>query len=330
MPKQVIREVLTGDLTMDSEGLEGSAGMVQKRINLEPGYRYTVVNVQVFNDRSRTPPSATDGPSGEAVFSETTYVTPYPITLTNNNFGTFNIADNSLTKMGPYMADNSVIYKSITFSMDSVAAGLDSTKIFFQEFPDPSLEQPTANAFYTPHIYLTCIRQSYAAENRPVTLSFYLEVDKVKVSALESAMGNYKELMEAQCRLLTDTANIISPTGSASGRSFPSWEYGGIKPEIMVTASNALRYYNKLASRAYQDMDPISGFVTRFKQSTTMTAFDQAFGDTTTNIPDWIQLMDVSGVTSGIIRPYPPPVKFSGNGNTVMYDKDGQPASVVT
>ena len=330
MPTHAIREVLTGNLEFDAEGLQGSKGMLQKRINLEDGYRYTVVNVQVFNDRARTPPSSSTGPSGESIFAEQVFVTPYPITLTNNEYGTFTIADSTLTNSGPYMADESVIYKSITFSMDSVAAGLNSGEVFFQEFPNPALEQPTADQFYTPHIYLTCIQQSFAAENRPITLSFYLEVEKTKCSALEASMGQYKELLEAQCRLLTDTANIIDPTSSAAGRSFPTWKFGGMRPEIMATSANVLKYYNKLADRAYQEMDPITGFVTRFKESTTMVAFDQPFGDTATGIPDWIQLMDVSGVTSGIIRPYPPPVKFTGSGNTVMYDAAGNPASVIT
>ena len=98
----------------------------------------------------------------------------------------------------------------------------------------------------------------------------------------------------------------------------------------MVTSANVLRYFNRLASAAYQDMDNITGFRTRYKESTTMVGFDKAFGDSATNIPDWIQLMDVAGVTSGAIRPYPPPTKFSGNGNTVMYDTNGLPASIVT
>lgn len=330
MPTHAIREVLTGNLEFDAEGLQGSKGMLQKRINLEDGYRYTVVNVQVFNDRARTPPPSTTGPSGESIFAEQVYVTPYPLTLTNNEYGTFTLADNTLTNSGPYMADESVIYKSITFSMDNTGSGLNSAEIFFQEFPNPALEQPTANTFYTPHIYLTCIQQSYEAINRPITLSFYLEVEKVKCSALEASIGQYKELLEAQCRLLTDTANVIDPTSSAAGRSFPTWKFGGIRPEIMATSANVLKYYNKLADRAYQEMDPITGFVTRYKESTTMVSYDQPFGDTATGIPDWIQLMDVSGVTSGIIRPYPPPVKFTGSGNTVMYDAAGNPASVIT
>ena len=325
-----VREVLTGTITPDSEGLQGSPSLIQKKVNLEPGYRYTVKNVQVFNDRARTKPAATTGPSGESLFSQLVYATPYPITLNNESHGYSPTSNTFFDRSGPFAGDATVLYKSITCSTDSEAAGLNDNEVFFQEFPDPTVQTVTANAFYTPHIYLTCIHQSFEAQATQVTLSFYIEVIKTKCSVLEQTIGQYKELLEAQCRFLTDTANSISPTGTAAGRSFPTWKYGGIRPEIMVTSANALRYYNKLASRAYQDMDPITGFQTRFKESTKMVDFDKAFGDTTTNIPDWISLMDVSGVTSGIIRPYPPPVKFSGNGNTVMYDKDGQPASVVT
>jgi hypothetical protein len=108
------------------------------------------------------------------------------------------------------------------------------------------------------------------------------------------------------------------------------WKYGGVRPEIMVTSADALRYFNRSATAAYQGMDSIANYRQRYKDATGMVDYDAAFGDTTLNLPDWITVMEVSGITSGIIRPYPPPVKFSGNGNTVMYDEDGVPASVVT
>lgn len=331
MPLQAIREVLTGQLKYEAEGLAGSTGIIQKRINLEPGYRYTVTNVQMFNENGRSPVAVGAGPQGEQYAAQLAYVTPYPITLTDNAYGFEALMRGILLNNGPFMGDESVIYKRLDISVDDTATNIPQTnRVFSQEFPDPALEKTTALAWYTPHVYLTCIQQSHQALNQEVSLSFYLEVEKVKCSALETSIGMYKEFLEAQCRLLTETANLIDPSSSAAGRSFPSWKYGGIKPEIMVTSANALRYYNKLASRAYQEMDSITGFQTRFKQATTMSAYDEPFGDTATNIPDWITLMDVSGVTSGIIRPYPPPVKFSGNGNTVMYDADGLPASVVT
>ena len=191
----------------------------------------------------------------------------------------------------------------------------------------------TSNPFtwYTNHLYLTLkLNWNQLAAAQDVKFSFYIQVEVRNVSSLVSSIGTYKELLEAQCRSLQSTLNSISPAGSAAGRSMPGWQFGGIRPEIMVTSANALRYYNRVASRAYQDMDNVAAFRTRYKEATTMVDYDAAFGDTSTNIPDWITLMDVAGVTSGPIRSYPPPVKFSGNGNTVMYDADGLPASIVT
>jgi hypothetical protein len=165
---------------------------------------------------------------------------------------------------------------------------------------------------------------------QPVKLSFSLKLEITKADSVQTAMGLYKENLEAQCRSLSETANSIDPVSGAAGRSQPAWLYGGARPELMISSANVLKYFNRLASAAYQDMDNITGFRTRYKESTTMVGFDKAFGDSATGIPDWIQLMDVAGVTSGAIRPYPPPTKFSGNGNTVMYDTDGLPASIVT
>ena len=62
-----------------------------------------------------------------------------------------------------------------------------------------------------------------------------------------------------------------------------------------------------------------------------MTPFDEPQGTGTPfDIPNWITIMNVAGVTSGPIRSYPPPTKYTGNGNTVMYDTNGIPASIVT
>ena len=60
-------------------------------------------------------------------------------------------------------------------------------------------------------------------------------------------------------------------------------------------------------------------FQTAYRESTKMAGFTDAFGDPTVPIPDWIQIMDVSGITSGVIRAFPPPLKFADNGNTLMF-----------
>jgi hypothetical protein len=61
---------------------------------------------------------------------------------------------------------------------------------------------------------------------------------------------------------------------------------------------------------------------TNFKEAITMVGYDEAFGGGTFTasgqFPDWLQIFNAAGVTSGAIRQYPPPLKFADNGNTLM------------
>ena len=131
-------------------------------------------------------------------------------------------------------------------------------------------------------------------------------------------MGMYSELLDSQIKHLTDTATVIAPDDIA-GNTFPSWRFGGIRPEIMLSGSTALRYFNRVASNESQEMVSQGDLFTAFKSATNMVAFDEGFGDAANNLPEWITIMNVAGVTSGPLRPYPPPLKFADNGNTLMF-----------
>jgi len=331
MPILTIRETLVGTVDPDVEGGQCS-GLVQKRINLPEGKMFRVLAIQGFDDNGGL--EGIKSPDSEMGCSREVYATPYPIVPTDLQWGVTGPARGatSVTGMGLLAGDNACLYKrldatSITFNQDEPY----STQQWTEEFPNPNVATSNPFTWFTNHMYLTMkVNWNSLATSMDVAFSFYIQVEVKDVSSLVSAIGTYKEMLEAQCRSLTTTLNSISPAGSAAGRSMPTWQFGGARPEIMVTSANVLRYYNRVASRAYQEMDPVSAFRTRFKEATTMVDYDAAFGDTSTNIPDWITLMDVAGVTSGIIRPYPPPVKYSGNGNTVMYDANGLPATIVT
>lgn len=331
MPILTIRESLVGQLTPDVEGGQGSA-LVQKRINLPEGKMFRVLAIQGFDDQGGL--EGIKSPDNEMGCTREVYASPFPIVPTDMTWGVTGTAQaaSSVSGMGLLAGDNACLYKrldatSITFTQDDVY----STQQWTQEFPNPQVATHNPFTWFTNHMYLTMkVNWNQLASVMDAKFSFYIQVEVKDVSSLVSAIGTYKEMLEAQCRTLTSTLNSISPAGSAAGRSMPSWRFGGARPEIMVTSANVLRYYNRVASRAYQEMDSVAAFRTRFKEATTMVDYDAAFGDTATNIPDWITLMDVAGVTSGVIRSYPPPVKFSGNGNTVMYDADGLPATIVT
>jgi len=333
MPELTVREVLTGIAVPNVEGNE-SVSMIQKRISMPEGKKFRIKSIQCFDDNGTIFTNERRA-GGDQLTMRLIYVTPYPIVPSNEPWGS-NTLQQSLTtvasgSMGPYAGDNTVLYKRL--DMNQNPAGDENwniEQIVTEEFPNPQSAQDNDYTWYTPHVYLTCMVWTKEGWAQDIKLSFSLKLEITNADSVQTAMGLYKENLEAQCRVLTDTANSIDPIVGAAGRSQPAWLYGGARPELMVTSANVLRYFNRLASAAYQDMDNITGFRTRYKESTTMVGFDKAFGDSATNIPDWIQLMDVAGVTSGAIRPYPPPTKFSGNGNTVMYDTNGLPASIVT
>ena len=332
MPDLVIRETLEGIAQPDVDGSRSSA-LFEKRINLPEGKKFRVKSIEVFDDNMYLIGGV--GLEAQPWRTRATFVTPYPIVLNNRKWGfTEGMRAASFDGSGPAAGDNSVLLKMLDFAPLAQEDGpIEANRIsgVRQVFPSHPTAFNTGFVWYTNHCYLTSlIAFEEAATSIYQSLSFHIHLEVLNTSGLENAIGCYKENLEAQCRVLTSTLNSIDPVGTAAGRSFPSWKFGGARPEIMVTSANVLRYYNKLASAAYQEMDNVAAFRTRFKEATTMVDYDDAFGDTTTNIPDWITLMDVAGVTSGPIRSYPPPVKFSGNGNTVMYDADGLPATIVT
>lgn len=331
MPILTIRESLVGTMKPDVEGAQSNA-LIQKRINLPEGKAFRILAIQGFDDNLNM--IGCVNPAGYSAASREVYVTPFPLVPTDLRWGFSDPLQSatSMNGMGFLAGDNACLYKRIDATFTSPSSDNHSTIDYFtEEFPNPMVSTHNPFTWYTNHIYLS-LKQNWdeLSANQPVRFSFYIQVEVKNVSNLTSAIGCYKEKLEAQCRVLTSTLNSIDPTGDAAGRSMPSWKFGGIRPEIMISSANALKYFNRLASRDYQEMDNVSGFRTRFKQATTMVDYDAAFGDTSTGIPDWITLMDVSGVTSGPIRPYPPPCKYTGNGNTVMYDADGMPASIVT
>ena len=334
MPIHTVREILTGVAIPNAEGTQ-SLALVQKRINMPEGKRFKIKSVQCFDDNGALFTDAARAGFAAGPCARLVYVTPYPITPSQESFGPTGdvqaLTNIAMGGMGPFAGDNTVLYKRLDVNKnDSSNENWNTGQLITREFPNPQSAQDNDYTWYTPHVYLTAMIWTQEGWEQDVKLSFNLKLEVTAVDSIQTAMGQYKENLEAQCRLLTDTGNSIFLPSSAAGRSFPMWKFGGVRPEIMVTSANALRYFNRLASAAYQEMDALGNFRTRFKESTTMVNFDAAFGDTNTNIPEWISVGNAAGVTSGVIRPYPPPTKFSGNGNTVMYDNDGLPATIVT
>ena len=309
MPIVEIRETIQGVIQMDPEG----RGYMTRRINIPEGLRSEILNLDMSNDNVDTLSVTTNDLSGHQV-----YLSPYPVQLTNQSITLSPTV--SLPNCGPMAGEETVLYKQTevtTLKQDDFAAG-GINKVWREQYPSPESSAVPTNKFYSSHVYLTVLLWNSPEAFINVKFSLFLKVKQTKVGVIESTMGRYAEFLNAQARLLSRTAVNID-LNLVAGNTFPMWKQGGIRPELMISGANALRYFNRVASNANQEMTTQNALQTAYQDATGMVAFDGAFGSPANNLPEWITLMDVSGVTSGLIRPYPPPLKFNDNGNTEMF-----------
>ena len=299
-----IRETLQGTCTIGNEGY----GVITKRINLKEGYRHQVNHIDVFNDMGVMWMSQTGG--GEPIGYQL-YVSPYPMQVTNEDWGTLN---HVLTHSGAMAGDDNVLYKGLGFTKGS---GYDSAVRIETEFPNEQLAGWPTFLWYTDHLYITCIVFNEPNAVIPIKFSLYMSVQEKKCNKIEHQMGVYQEMLNAQCRLLTETAVSRDPI-TYSGYTWPMWRQGGIRPELMLSAPLAMQYYSNTGYGEAEGMASQAEYRSRYIASRQMVDYDQAFGAATLDLPDWINLFDVSGIFAGSMRPQFPPMKKHNNGNTMM------------
>ena len=311
MPINEIRDTIQGIVLTNEEGY----GYMTRRISLPDGHRHSLLSVDVFNDQNGMWLTNQKAPeAGLAGYQ--LYVSPYPMQRTNESFGV-DVAG-ILTNTGSMAGDENVLYKEQAMSKLTSLDDGDRNAIWFSKFPNDAVGAMPTNQWYSNHLYITVFLWNQPSTDVEVKHSLFMKVKQTKVGAAESSMGQYQEFLNAQCRLLTDTA-VVMGVDDIAGYDFPMWKYGGIRPELMISGTTALRYYNRVAANVNQRMTARGALQTAYQDAKTMVGFDTAFGDAALNLPDWISLMDVSGITAGEIRPYPPPLKYNDNGNTLMF-----------
>ena len=306
MPVTEIRDTIEGNVTTDPAGL----AYFTRRINLEEGFRYDMLLIDVFNDNLVLPMAG----AGQAAASQI-YISPYPMQQLN---GVWGVGNNFFLGGGQAAGEPNVLYKELSITNIDAIDQRQQTNVWNAHFPNDSVGARPTFTWFTPHVYVTVMLWNVPDTSFDVKLSVYMKVNKRKTGKVASSMGRYAEFLDSQIKLLTDTAVVINPN-DVSGYTFPMWKYGGVRPELMISGTTALRYYNKQADNASQEMVSRGNLQTAFQSATNMVAYDEAFGDAANNLPEWITLMDVEGVTAGPIRPYAPPLKFADNGNTLMF-----------
>ncbi len=291
MPITEIRDTLQSTITTDSSGF----GYATRKLNIKDGFRHQILSIDVFNDNG-----------GMWLKNDITYennvgyqlfISPFPMLQTAESWG-LNAGFSSFGGSGQMAGEPNVLYKEIGITNLVENDTQQSNKTWITKFPNDSVaSMPTTN-WYSPHLYVTLMVWNVPLTTVDAKFSLFLRVDQKKVSLAQSSMGQYAEFLDSQIKKLASTA-VVYDAADIDGYTFPMWKYGGIRPELMISGNTALRYYNRVASNANQDMVSQDSLLSAFKSATSMVGYDAAFGDAAANLPEWITLMNVEGVTAG-------------------------------
>lgn len=311
MPINEIRDTLQTDIELNDVGF----GYATRKINVKDGFRNGILSIDVFNDNGGM--WLKNDVAYENNVGYQLFVSPYPMLQTATPWG-LNAGLNSFPESGQMAGEPNVLYKEIGITNLTTNDSQQQNKTWVTRFPNDSVSAMPSNAWYSPHLYVTLMVWNVPESTVNAKFSLFIRVEQKKVGMAEASMGQYAEFLDSQIKRLEDTA-VVYDASDITGYTFPMWKYGGIRPELMISGATALRYYNRVAANANQEMVTQASLLTAYKAATNMVGFDAAFGDAAANLPEWITLMDVEGITAGIIRPYPPPLKYDDNGNTLMF-----------
>jgi hypothetical protein len=306
MPKTFLEESIIGEVTCGEYG----RGILQKRINLPRGKKFTLETIEIFDDNGSVGVLDAAPPQNGAIAY---FVSPYPILLTKMPWGNQGPGVLQVPDQGPPAANPNILFKKIGIkeSMDSGVAPVWK----WSQYPSNQIAAEAGRSWYTPHLYITAVRWGIADQTHQFNFSVGIQLSVYKSSRLMAAKHHYQEFIEAQTKLRTDLIPNI-PYGDWIGQTFPAWTYGGVRPENVMSSSDILTYYSDSELLNPETARTRAEYEAQFLNSQDMVNYDEAFGDVLLELPEWLNLT-ATGVTTGPIRQQWPPNKYADNGNTL-------------
>jgi len=270
-----------------------SLAVVQKRINLKEGpHQRNMLQMDLFFDNF----PVGQGPLGPEKFSGIIefFVTPTPLILTDMTIQGFPGA-------GPMASNQLVLFKAI----------VDGTNV--TRFPQDFLATNANFPFFHDQLFITMIFHrvdpAITQEIVDYAASFYMSYKEKKVPAYRAAMGVISERFASMlAKVQTNGRNLRNVTNLA-GSFIPAYNWGGIRPELMVTANNITQFFLNIDSQASESMISIGQLKAFLTNSRTMVSNPNAFGKDLPvgGIPDWFSTIVPKGVEAGAIRSQVPP-----------------------
>lgn len=262
--------------------------VVQKRINLKPGpHQRNMLQMDLFIDEPITPVAA--GPFPEPFLGNVEFfVTPTPIILTDNN-------------EGPLAANQLVLFKAII-------GGKDTTR-----FPQDFLATNANFPFFHDQLFITMIfTRADTIEQQILNYgaSIYMSYSEKRVPPYRAAMGVISEKFASMIAKVQTNGRSLMNVTNLAGSFIPSYNWGGIRPEYMVSANNISQFFLPNSNTdTGEDMINPNQLRTFALYARTMVENPTAFGVQVPvgGIPDWFRTILPKGIEAGPVRSQFPP-----------------------
>jgi hypothetical protein len=135
------------------------------------------------------------------------------------------------------------------------------------------------------------------------------------VSVLEHTLGVLAESHNAMCALTMSNGHM-NTISNLRGNTFPTWRFGGIRPEHTISPTAANSFFLEIDTRDAEEMVTTAAVRQVVADSRRMSGFDEAFGE---RRPEWLSMDLNQGIVAGAVRSDPIPLKYADNGNTRMF-----------
>lgn len=310
------------DVRMQTAG--DSVQVVQKRINLKEGtFQRNMLQMDLFFDDF---PHILGKPYAQpfAGYIEF-FLSPTPIILTNESL--------QLTpRRGPNASNDNILYKAIISTLP-FDAGTKPLVPQITRFPQDFLATNANFPFFHDQLYLSMVfhaDQTGIAEfplDIRFSASLYMSYNEKKVKASRSAMGVISERFNMMIALNESNGRVLRHPLDLQGDTIPAYQWGGIRPEYMVSGSSLSQYWLKRDGQESEKMQTADSLRIFAKAAREMVPNPDAFGTAITPngpVPDWFATVLPKGVEAGPVRSqFPPRVTqdnpaLPGLGNILM------------
>jgi len=294
MPVIEMRESL-GSIDVEFENNQSLVQVVQKRINLKEGsWQRNMLQMDLFFDDF---PHVIGGdyPTRFPGYIEY-FLSPTPLILTRESL--------QLTpRRGPDAAN----------PQDFLATNAN--------FP-----------FFHDQLYLTMVFHGEDIDVYPLNVRFsasmYMSYNEKKVKASRSAMGVIAERFQVMIAQQMSNGRILQNPTDLQGDVIPSYTWGGIRPEYMVTANSIANFWLNNGTNEAESVTTTAFLRNTARRARQMVPNPDAFGTAAfgpiPNIPDWFASFLPKGIEAGPVRDqFPPRVTqdnpaLAGLGNILM------------